>query len=228
MEKPMNITKLFASDGFEFESYLVKPASKPRGAIVVLQEIFGVNSHIRSICKRLVENGYEVIAPAIFDRIQPSFESGYTSEEVARAKSLMQSFKIDTALLDLDAAREHVASSGNVGLVGFCLGGSLSWLAATRLNGFSCASSFYGGMVQQYAAEVARCPVQFHYGVDDASIPAENYEEVQKQNPEAEFYLYENAGHGFNCDQRESYAAKPASVAWTRTLAFLQTNLSKP
>ena len=93
MEKPMNITKLTASDGFEFESYLVKPASKPRGAIVVLQEIFGVNSHIRSICKRLVENGYEVIAPAIFDRIQPSFESGYTSEEVAQAKSLMQSFK---------------------------------------------------------------------------------------------------------------------------------------
>ena len=218
----MNLTTLNAKDGFQLAAYVAKPEGIPRGAIVVVQEIFGVNSHIQSICDRLAENGYVAIAPAMFDRIHPGFESGYTPEEVARAKTLMQSFNIETALLDLEAARRHVASAGKVGIVGFCLGGSLSWLAATRLKGFSGASSFYGGMVQQFASEVPKCRVQFHFGAADASIPPNNYEEVQKQNPEAEFFLYEKAGHGFNCDQRTSYAPKPAAIAWGRTLTFFE------
>ena len=218
----MNITTLRAKDGFQLAAYVVKPGGIPRGAIVVVQEIFGVNSHIQSICDRLAENGYVAIAPAMFDRIHPSFESGYTPEEVAQAKALMQNFNIETALLDLEAARRHVASAGKVGIVGFCLGGSLSWLAATRLKGFSGASSFYGGMVQQFASEVPKCPVQFHYGADDASIPSDNYEDVQKQHPAAEFYLYKNAGHGFNCDQRNSYDPESAAVAWARTLTFFK------
>ena len=218
----MNITTLRTKDGFQLAAYVVKPGGIPRGAIVVVQEIFGVNSHIQSICDRLAENGYVAIAPAMFDRIHPSFESGYTPEEVAQAKALMQNFNIETALLDLEAARRHVASAGKVGIVGFCLGGSLSWLAATRLKGFSGASSFYGGMVQQFASEVPKCPVQFHYGADDASIPSDNYEDVQKQHPAAEFYLYKNAGHGFNCDQRNSYDPESAAVAWARTLTFFK------
>ena len=218
----MNLTTLTAKDGFQLTAYVVKPRGIPRGAIVVVQEIFGVNSHIQSICDRLAENGYVAIAPAMFDRIHPSFESGYTPEEVAQAKALMQNFNIETALLDLEAARRHVASAGKVGIVGFCLGGSLSWLAATRLKGFSGASSFYGGMVQQFASEVPKCPVQFHYGADDASIPPDNYEDVQKQHPAADFYLYKNAGHGFNCDQRNSYDPESAAVAWARTLTFFK------
>ena len=218
----MNLTTLKAKDGFQLAAYVAKPEGIPRGAIVVVQEIFGVNSHIQSICDRLAENGYVAIAPAMFDRNHPGFESGYTPEEVSRAKTLMQSFNIETALLDLEAARRHVASAGKVGIVGFCLGGSLSWLAATRLKGFSGASSFYGGMVQQFATEVPKCPVQFHFGADDASIPPNNYEEIQNQHPAAEFYLYENAGHGFNCDQRTSYAPEPAAIAWSRTLTFFE------
>jgi carboxymethylenebutenolidase len=225
MEKLMNLTTLSAKDGFQLAAYVAKPEGIPRGAIVVVQEIFGVNSHIKSICDRLAENGYVAIAPAMFDRIHPGFESGYTPEEVARSKALMQNFNIETALLDLEAARGKVATAGNVGIVGFCLGGSLSWLAATRLKGFSGASSFYGGMVQQFATEVPKCPVQFHFGADDASIPPDNYEEVQKQHPAAEFYLYQNAGHGFNCDQRNSYAPEPAAVAWARTLTFFKNTL---
>ena len=227
MEKPMNVTTLSAKDGFQLAAYLVKPERKPRGAIVVVQEIFGVNSHIQSICDRLAENGYVAIAPAMFDRLHPGFESGYTPDEIERAKILMQSFNIETALLDLEAARRQVATAGNVGIVGFCLGGSLSWLAATRLKGFSGSSSFYGGMVQQFATEVPKCPVQFHFGADDASIPPDNYEEVQKQHPAAEFYLYENAGHGFNCDQRKSYAPEAAAMAWGRTLAFFENTIVK-
>ena len=125
MEKRMAHKKLIAKDGFQLGSYLAKPNGKPRGAIIVVQEIFGVNSHIQSICDRLAENGYVAIAPAMFDRLHPSFESGYTPEEVERAKTLMQSFNIETALLDLEAARGQVANAGNVGIVGFCLGGSL-------------------------------------------------------------------------------------------------------
>tara|TARA_B100000767_G_scaffold176193_1_gene164627 strand:+ start:418 stop:1104 length:687 start_codon:yes stop_codon:yes gene_type:complete len=227
MEKPMNLTTLTAKDGFQLTAYVVKPRGIPRGAIVVVQEIFGVNSHIQSICDRLAENGYVAIAPAMFDRIHPSFESGYTPEEVTQAKALMQSFNIETALLDLEAARGQVATAGNVGIVGFCLGGSLSWLAATRLKGFSGASSFYGGMVQKFVTEIPKCPVQFHFGADDTSIPPDNYEKVQKQHPAAEFYLYKNAGHGFNCDQRNSYAPEPAAVAWDRTLTFFKNTIVK-
>ena len=223
----MNHTTLRAKDGFQLAAYVVKPGGIPHGAIVVVQEIFGVNPHIQSICDRLAENGYVAIAPAMFDRIHPGFESGYTPEEVAQAKALMQNFNIETALLDLEAARGQVATVGNVGIVGFCLGGSLSWLAATRVKGFSGASSFYGGLVQQFVTEVPKCPVQFHFGAEDASIPPENYEEVQKQHPAAEFYLYENAGHGFNCDQRHSHAPKAAAIAWARTLTFFKNTIVK-
>jgi carboxymethylenebutenolidase len=222
MVKRMAHKKLIAKDGFQLGSYLAKPNGKPRGAIIVVQEIFGVNSHIQSLCDLLAKNGYVAIAPAVFDRIRPGFDSGYTPKEVDQAKKLMLSFNIDTALLDLEAARENVASAGNVGIVGFCLGGSLAWLAATRLDGFVGASSFYGGLVKQFATETPNCPVQFHYGADDASIPPKNYEEVHKHNPEAEFYLYEKAGHGFNCNERASYVPGSAAIAWDRTLQFFE------
>ncbi len=217
--------ELTAADGHRLAAYRADPAGAARGAVVVVQEIFGVNSHIRSICDRLAEAGYVAIAPAIFDRYERDFETGYSPAEIERAKALMPGFQMDACLLDIEAARAQVAGAGKVGIVGFCLGGSVAYAVAARLPGFAAASSFYGGMVARLADQPPMCPVQFHFGADDASIPPENYNAVQAKRPEAEFHVYENAGHGFNCDQRGSYAPGPAALAWQRTLDFLARTL---
>ncbi len=218
----MNVT---AQDGFQPGAYVARPDGAPRGAVVVVQEIFGVNAHIREICDRLAADGYVAIAPAIFDRIERDFQSGYSPAEVEVARGFIPRLDLDACLTDIDAARAQVADAGKVAVVGFCLGGSLAWLAATRLEGIAAASSFYGGMVQKFAGEVPRCPVQLHYGADDAGIPASNYSDVHRQHPEAEFHVYENAGHGFNCDHRASYQPEAAALAWGRTRDFLQRTI---
>ncbi|MGK9055320.1 dienelactone hydrolase family protein [Neorhizobium petrolearium] len=220
-----NIT-LTASDGHTFGAYEAKPAGILSAGIVVVQEIFGVNSHIRSICDRLAAEGYVAIAPAIFDRFEPDFETGYTAENVELAKTLLPKFDMGKCLLDVAAARDAVASAGTIGIVGFCLGGSVAFAAATRLEGFSAASSFYGGMTQKFADEKAHCPVQFHYGADDAGIPPENYLEVKAKQADAEFYVYENAGHGFHCDARASFAPAASALAWRRTLDFFAKHVA--
>lgn len=217
----MGRIELTAGDGHRLDAYEAKPQGAPRGGIVVVQEIFGVNAHIRSICDRLAALGYEAVAPAIFDRIERRFETGYTPENVELAKGLIPRFGMDACLLDIAAARDAVAPAGKVGIIGFCLGGSVAFAAATRLDGFSGASCFYGGLIQKFAGERARCPVQLHYGADDASIPPENYLDVKARQPDADFHVYENAGHGFNCDQRASYAPAAAALAWRRMQDFL-------
>ncbi|MBP2562512.1 carboxymethylenebutenolidase [Neorhizobium galegae] len=216
----MSQIELKASDGHTLGGYEANPTGKPRGGIVVVQEIFGVNSHIRSICDRFAAEGYVAIAPAIFDRFERDFETGYTPENVELAKALIAKFDMGKCLLDVAAAREAVGSAGKIGIVGFCLGGSVAFATATRLDGFSAATCFYGGMAQKFAGEKARCPVQFHFGADDASIPPENYLEVKAKQPGAEFYVYENAGHGFHCDARGSYTQAASALAWQRTLDF--------
>jgi carboxymethylenebutenolidase len=217
---------LKASDGHTLGAYEAKPSSAPRGGIVVVQEIFGVNSHIRSICDRLAAEGYVAVAPAVFDRFERDFETGYSPENVELAKGLIPKFDMGKCLLDVAAAREAIGSAGKIGIVGFCLGGSVAFASATRLDGISAASSFYGGMAQKFAGEKARCPVQFHFGADDASIPPENYLEVKEKQPDAEFYVYENAGHGFHCDARASYAPAASALAWQRTLDFFARHVA--
>lgn len=216
----MSQVRLTASDGHILNAYLATPAGKARGGIVVLQEIFGVNAHIRDICDRLAAEGYVAVAPAIFDRIAPGFESGYSPDEVAAAKELMGRFDFDACLLDLAAARVTASVAGRVGVLGFCLGGSLAFLAAVRSRDYAAASCFYGGRILDFADEIPHCPVQLHYGGTDASIPADNYRAVQKKRPEAEFHLYEGAGHGFNCDMRSGYDETAAKLAWSRMLDF--------
>lgn len=222
----MSKIELTAGDGHRLGAYRAEPKGAPRGGIVVVQEIFGVNSHIRSICDRLAADGYAAVAPAIFDRFERDFETGYTHENVEHAKTLIPKFDMAKCLLDVAAARDVLASTGRVGIVGFCLGGSVAFAAATRLDGLSAASSFYGGMANRFADETARCPVQFHYGADDAGIPPENYNEVKAKQPHAAFYVYENAGHGFHCDQRRSYAPAASALAWQRTLDFFARNVA--
>lgn len=216
---------LIASDGHSFGAYQAEPAGAPRGAIVVIQEIFGVNSHIRSICDRLAEEGYVAIAPALFDRTERNFECGYTPEEIENARGFIAAPNWDEFVMDTEAARVQVASVGKVGVVGFCLGGSVTFLAATRLPGFAAASGFYGGAISNFADETPRCPVQLHYGAEDGGIPMSNVDGVRAKRSDCDIFVYEGAGHGFHCDQRGSFDDDSSKVAWGRTLELFKEHV---
>jgi carboxymethylenebutenolidase len=217
---------LTANDGHKLGAYRAGPAGPPRGAIVVVQEIFGINSHIRSICDRLAELGYVAIAPALFDRTEPDFQSGYSPDEIEHARSFIANPDWDAFVIDVDAAREAVAAAGKVGVVGFCLGGTVAFLTATRLVGISAVSGFYGGRIDFFANETPHCAVQLHYGSEDYGIPMSNVESVREQRIDCEIYVYQGAGHGFNCDERESYDPDASKRAWGRTLDLFEANLA--
>lgn len=216
---------LTASDGHTLGAYRADPEGAPRGGIVVIQEIFGVNSHIRSICDRLAADGYAAIAPALFDRTERDFESGYSPEEIEKARGFIAKPDFDAFLRDTDAARAALADSGKVGIVGFCLGGSVAFGAATRLDGFAAAVGFYGGRIADMADEKPKIPMQLHYGAEDHGIPMSNVDTVREKRPDVEIFVYEGAGHGFNCDARASYHAEAAKIAWERTMAFFAEHL---
>jgi carboxymethylenebutenolidase len=222
----MSDIEITTSDGQTIGAYLAKPDAKPRAGVVVIQEIFGVNEHIRDVCDRLADEGYAAIAPAIFDRLQKGFRSGYSPEEIETARALVANLNIDDCMRDVEAAREKASEFGKVGIVGFCLGGAIAFLGATRLSGMSAASCYYGRLIQQFADETPKCPVQLHYAGEDEAIPPENYEDVRRRRPEAEFYLYEKADHGFNCDKRPSYEPNAAKLAWSRTMELFAANLT--
>ncbi|MBL4758823.1 MAG: dienelactone hydrolase family protein [Rhizobiales bacterium] len=209
---------LTAADGHILGAYRADPSGTPRGGIVVIQEIFGVNSHIRSVCDRLAEAGYVAIAPALFDRVEPNFQSGYSSKEVEHARTFMANPDWDGYMNDTDAARAVAAEAGKVGIIGFCLGGAVAFLAAARYEGFSAASGFYGARIPAFADEKPHCPVQLHYGELDQGIPMSNVDEVRAKRPECDIYVYEGAGHGFNCDVRGSYDPAAAKKAWARSM----------
>jgi carboxymethylenebutenolidase len=211
---------LTASDGFKLGGYRADPSGKPKGAIVVIQEIFGVNPHIRSICDRLAKEGYVAIAPAIFDRIQPGFECGYTPDEVAEARKYIANPDMPAMLRDTQAAIDEAAKAGPVGIVGFCLGGSIAFLAATRLSGIKAAVGYYGGMIAKNADEKPKVPTMLHFGEKDGGIPLTDVDIIKAKRPDVETFVYEGAQHGFHCDARASYDKKSSDIAWPRTLDF--------
>lgn len=213
--------RLRAADGHELGAYRAAPAGAPIGGIVVLQEIFGVNSHIRGVCDAFAAQGYVAIAPALFDRFVRDFESGYSPDEIAAALAYLRSLDWDALMLDTRAAIERVREETEaVSLVGFCLGGSLAFLAATQVDGLDAAVCYYGGMIAKFADAKPLCPVMMHYGETDSSIPLSNVETVRVKCPEAEIYLYP-AGHGFNRGAPGTADAAQAAIAWERTLRFL-------
>lgn len=214
----MPMIRLTASDGFELGAYRANPEGAPRGGVVVIQEIFGVNSHIRAVCDRLAALGYAAIAPAIFDRIERDFECGYSEPEIETARAFIPKLDWDACLLDADAARAAVAGAGKVGITGFCLGGAVAFLAAARLDGFAAASGFYGGRINAFADEAPKCPTQLHYGELDHGIPLENVAEVRAKRPDCDIWVYDGAGHGFHCDQRGSFDPHASAIAWGRTV----------
>lgn len=220
---------LTASDGRTLAAYLVEPAGTPKGGLVVVQEIFGVNSHIRLVAERWAAEGYVVLAPALFDRQEPQVELGYTDADMQRGFALMQAAGLDAPLLDIEAARaelqRRVGATGKVGILGFCWGGLLSWLSACKVCAFSAAVPYYGGGIPNHAALKPLCPVLAHFGERDHWIPTDSVQAFAAAQPSVQVQVYA-ADHGFNCDQRGSYDASAAQLARERSLAFLGQHLA--
>jgi carboxymethylenebutenolidase len=211
---------IMARDGHEFQAWLVAPPGRPRGAVVLLQEIFGVNGHIRAVAGDFAAQGYTVIAPCLFDRIRRGIELGYSQPEVQEGAGYRAQLKPETTMKDIAAAAAVVRHSGRTATVGYCWGGTLSYLAACQLP-VSCAVVYYGKVVS-HLEQKPRCPVMYHYGAQDQSIPPSDVEVTRAATqPPSVLHLYEDAGHGFNCDQRQSYNPQAAALARTRTLEFL-------
>jgi carboxymethylenebutenolidase len=219
--------KLTASDNFQLGGYRAEPAGAPRAAVVVIQEIFGVNHHIRTICDRFAGNGYVAIAPAIFDRIEPNFQSGYSPDEIAIARKFVANPDWTAMLRDSQAAIDAVKDVGPVGIIGFCLGGSVAYAAATKLSGLSAAIGYYGGAIVRFADDAPKVPTQLHFGEKDAGIPLSDVDTIRAKRPDVEIHVYPGAQHGFNCDERASYDPANAGIAKQRSLDFLATHLKK-
>lgn len=216
---------LTAADQHKLGAYRADPVGTPKGGMVVIQEIFGVNHHIRAVCDRLAALGYVAVAPAVFDRFVRDFESGYTPDEIAHARSYLGNLNWDHMTADMTAAVAELKGTGPIGIVGFCMGGTAAFLAACRIPGISAAISFYGGMIAKFADEKPKCPLQMHFGEKDEGIPLTTVEEIKKKQPQAETYIYEDAPHGFYCDERAAYRQAAADLAWARTKEFLAKNM---
>jgi carboxymethylenebutenolidase len=214
-----------AVDGFALGAYRADPAGQPKGAVVVIQEIFGVNDHIREVADGYAAAGYVAIAPQIFDRVERDVELGYQDADMARGIELARGkLDIGLALQDVQAAVDAGLTDGKVGVVGYCFGGLLAWLAACELTGVSAAVSYYGGGVAGEAERQPRCPVMMHFGERDAHIPLSDVEKVRAAHPEVAVFVYP-ADHGFNCDHRASYDAASAESARQRSLEFFAEHL---
>jgi carboxymethylenebutenolidase len=218
--------RVTAADGHKFDAYLAESGGPARGAIVLIQEIFGVNSHIRSVADDYAGQGFNVVAPALFDRVQPNLELGYNPTDAAQGMKAARQIGMDAALLDVTASISHARAEWSglkVGALGFCYGGSLAWLASTRLDPVA-AACYYGGQIAANAAEMPHCPVMMHFGAKDAHIGPEEIEKIRSAHPDLPLFVYD-AGHGFNCDQRKDFEPESAKLARQRTLEFFNRHL---
>jgi carboxymethylenebutenolidase len=218
-------TTLMARDGHEFNAWLTAPAGGARGAVVVAQEIFGVNHHIRGVADGFAAAGYLTIAPCLFDRIRRGIELGYTEKETQEGRGYRLQIPKEKTLLDLTASINVVKHAGRVAVVGYCWGGTLAYLAACELP-VSCAVAYYGGQIKDHLARSPRRPVLYHFGERDPYIPLADIEKIRAADPNGEFHLYP-ADHGFNCEERATYDPASAQLARERTLAFLVAQLEK-
>jgi carboxymethylenebutenolidase len=218
------ITPIMARDGHEFRAYLAAPSGRARGAVVVIQEIFGVNSHIRAVTDSYAAEGYVAIAPSLFDRVRGGIELGYTPEHMQEGFGYVQQLKPDQTLKDVAAAMAVVKHAGRIGMVGFCWGGRVTYMAACELP-LACAVAYYGGGIVQILDKQPKCPVMYHFGERDKHISQEDVAKIKAAHPEGIFHIYP-ADHGFNCDQRGSYDAPSAALARKRTLEFFAEHLA--
>ena len=220
--------ELTASDGHKLAAYRATPeemrAGKPRGAIVVIQEIFGVNSHIKQVADGYAADGYVAIAPAMFDRAQRNFDVGYSPEDIARGREVRGKITNDMAMKDAGAAVKAVANVGKVGIVGYCWGGLVTWLAAAKIPGLAAAAPYYGGGILDNAELEPKVPLMGHFGERDQHIPVDGVKKLAAKHSKHQIFIYA-ADHGFNCDHRGSYDAPSAKLARERTLAFFRKHV---
>ncbi len=215
---------LTAADGHSVSAWRDGPDDATRG-LVVVQEIFGVNHHIRTVCARFAAQGYAVIAPALFDRARPGSELGYTADDIAGGRALRAQVADAAAMADIAAAAAALGGRA-LGIVGYCWGGTLAWWGATRSTQFKAACGWYGGGIAATRTETPHCPVQLHFGDQDGSIPQTDVALIRAAQPGIEVHVYPGAGHGFGCDERASFSRADAEVAQARTLAFFAAHLT--
>ena len=218
---------LTAADQHQLGAYRADPSGAAKGGVVVIQEIFGVNHHIRAVCDRLAQEGYVAVAPALFDRSEKNFECGYTPDEIANARKFVANPDFGAMLRDTQAAIDELKKEGPVAIMGFCMGGTVAFLAAAEANGLSAAVCYYGGHIIKMVDKQPKVPIQMHFGEKDAGIPMSDVETIKKKHPQAEVYAYPDAAHGFHCDERASFNEPASKVAWQRSIAFLQKHVKK-
>ena len=219
--------KLTASDGTELDAYIARPHGEPKGALVVVQEIFGVNTQVQVIADDWAKEGFLCIAPAMFDRIEPGVSLNYDEAGWAKAMSLAAKIDFDKATLDVDAAIQwlRAETAVNVGIVGYCFGGTMAWLASARLK-VEAAVGYYGGAIVKFTGEEPQAPIMLHFGGQDAHIPAEAIAKIQTAHPEVPIFVYPDAGHAFNrSEDAKAYVAGAARLAKSRSLLFFQQHL---
>lgn len=212
---------IVASDGHRLSAYVAKPAGAALGALVMLQEFFGVNAHIRAMADQYAKDGFHTIAPAIFDRVERGVELGYDDAGIQKGRELRARLDMDQTMLDVQAAIDAVSSEGRVATLGYCWGGSLAYLAAARLEKVVCAVGYYGAQIAGHADETLHAPVLLHFAEHDEYIPLADVETIRAAHPEIELYMYPGTEHGFSCNDRRFYEPKAAALARERSLAFL-------
>ena len=216
-----------AGDGFTLNAYRAAPEGAPRGGIVVIQEIWGVNKWVRSVVDRFAAHGYLTVAPAMFDRVEFGYESeNYGPDQFTVIGEMMKKFDHHTALLDVEASIKAVSDAGKVGITGYCFGGALTWRAAAhRGMGLSAGSGYYGGGIPNYIELAPQIPLEMHFGGEDKGIPLEQIEQLKATHPGVGIHVYA-AGHGFcNSDRPSNFDEAACTKASARTLAFFRQHL---
>ena len=213
--------QLVSKDNHELDAYVSSPQNEEKGSIIIIQEIFGITNHIESVCQSFASEGYKAIAPALFDRFEKNIVLDYS--QIEEGKSFKERLDITHAMNDIDAA---ISICDNpVAIVGYCFGGMLTHIAASKLN-VSCAVSYYGGLIaENHLDQSPNCPIMYHFGEQDIAIPMENVDRIEEQYPEAIIHTYPDAGHGFNCEMRNDYHQPSAELAFERSINFLEENI---
>ncbi len=219
-----SMIRMKMSDGAEIGVYRVEPKGKRRGGLVLIQEIFGVTEHIRECCDGFAEEGYEVLAPSLYDREAPGFQASYSPEDIQKAIKIARGeHPFEESIADTQVCIDALKGKGPVFITGYCYGGSVTWAAACKCDGLAAASGYYGAKIPEMAAWQPKCPTILHFGRHDHGIPMEQVERVQTRHPDVQVYIYD-AGHGFNSDRRSDYNEAAAKLAMQRTLELFRAN----
>ncbi|MFG1466387.1 dienelactone hydrolase family protein [Xanthobacter sp. DSM 24535] len=218
-----NLVAFVGADGAQLAAYHVPAQGAWRGGLVLIQEIFGLTTHIREQCDRFARHGFEVLAPAIFDREAPGLDLSYSAEDIAQAMRLVHAHSFEQTLSDVERCVDWLASSGPVVITGYCYGGSAAWATAVRSDRLVAAACYYGSMIPSQASNVPRCPTLIHFGRNDAEIPLGAVETFTRARPDVDVQLYP-AGHGFNSDRRDDYHGPSSELAFERTIALFSAH----